>query len=183
MIFLSLRWVLSFLPSSTWLLPSSLYLLSTLLPFIPYISLHSIPCILRLSPLLPCLVLSYVFNPKPFPPSSFPLIRRLSLPLSHISSLSSPLLFLNCSLLAVPSTFLPSYYLLINAFSIDTTDRWPVGLPRIPRLAFTLCATPPVFVCCGVFQELSPPLGTYTSDVLTGFSQVTERPKPYLIFA
>ena len=145
--------------------------------FFTFLSLHTdriISC--PLLSFLSCPVLSsplLCFQPPSLPSS------LLSKDCPSSSLLSSPLFFL---LLALFSTLSPFYSLPFNTSSSDTADRWPVGLPRISRLAFTLCATPPVFVCCGVFQELPPPLGTYTADVLTGFSQVTERLKPYLTF-
>ena len=140
-----------------------------------------------------CLHLKTFFHPSFFTSLSLHADRIISFPPlpCHMFSTLTPFLlsikrlpllsyvFVACPFLYA-LTFLPS---TLQCIFSDTIDRWPVGLPRIPRLAFTLCATPPVFVCCGVFQELPPPLGTYTADVLTGFSQVTESPNPYLTFA
>ena len=81
----------------------------------------------------------------------------------------SSLSLIHLSLHPLIHLVLPSSHTLL-----PPSDRWPSSHSRVPHLAFTLTAAPPVFVCCGVFQELPPPPGTYAADVLTGFSQVSE---------
>ena len=50
-----------------------------------------------------------------------------------------------------------------------TIDGWPSSHKRYPHLAYTLSPSPPVFVYCATFQELSSPFALHG---LVGFCQV-----------